>query len=63
MTSPSVMHEAGPGDNQRNGMGRKVGGGLGMGVTCTPVADSCRCIAKPPKYFKVILKHLFMLFS
>ena len=28
-------------DNQRDGMGRDVGGGFRMGNTCTPVADSC----------------------
>ena len=25
-----------------------------MGNTCTPVADSCRCMAKPIQYCKVI---------
>ena len=29
------------GMTQRDGMGREVGGGLGMGNTCTPVANSC----------------------
>ena len=29
------------------GMGRVVGGGFRMGNTCTPVADSCQCMAKP----------------
>ena len=27
-------------------MGREVGGGFGMGNTCTPMADSCQCMAK-----------------
>ena len=31
---------------QWDGLGRKVGGGFGMGVICTPVADSCQCMAK-----------------
>jgi len=26
----------------RDGMGREAGGGLRMGVTCTPMADSCQ---------------------
>ena len=30
-----------------------VGGGLSMGNTCTPVADSCQCMAKPLPYCKV----------
>ena len=30
----------------RNGMGREVGGRVRMGNTCTPMADSCECIAK-----------------
>ena len=34
----------------------REGGGMGfrMGNTCTPVADSCQCMAKPMQYFKVI---------
>ena len=31
---------------QRDGMRREVGGGFRMGNTCTPVADSCHCMAK-----------------
>ena len=31
----------------RDGMGREVGGRVRMGNTCTPVADSHDCIAKP----------------
>ena len=31
----------------RDGRGRDVGGGFRMGNTCTPVADSWQCIAKP----------------
>ena len=33
-------------DDLRNGVGREVGGGFRMGNTCTPVADSCECMAK-----------------
>ena len=38
---------------QRDGMGRKVGGGFRMGNTCTPEADACWCMAKPIQYRKV----------
>ena len=34
------------GMTQRDGMGRAVGGGFRMGTTCTPMADSCQCMAK-----------------
>jgi len=35
------------GTTQRDGMGREVGGGFRrMGDTCTPMADSCECMAK-----------------
>ena len=30
----------------RDGMGREVGGGFRMWDTCTPMADSCHCMAK-----------------
>ena len=30
-----------------------------MGNTCTPMADSCRCIAKPIQYCKVISLQYF----
>ena len=33
-------------DNPRDGMGREVGGRFRMGDTCTPMADSCECLAK-----------------
>ena len=42
------------GMTQRDGMGRKVGGGFWMGNTCTPMADSCQCMGKPIQYCKVI---------
>ena len=35
-------------------MGREEGGGFRMGNTCTPMADSCQCMAKPIQYCKVI---------
>ena len=36
------------------GMGREVRGGFRMGNMCTPVVDSCWCMAKPIQYCKVI---------
>ena len=38
----------------RDEMGREVVVGFRMGNTCTPIADSCECMAKPLQYFKVI---------
>ena len=38
----------------RDGMEREVGGGFRMGDTCTPVGDSCQCVAKTLQYYKVI---------
>ena len=32
---------------QRDDMGWEVGGGFRIGNSCTPVADSCQCMAKP----------------
>ena len=31
----------------RDGMGREVGRRVRMGNACTPMADSCECMAKP----------------
>ena len=34
----------------RDGMGREVGGAVfRIGNTCTPMADSCQCMAKTTK--------------
>ena len=44
------------GMTQRDGMGREVGAGFRMRKTCTPVADSCWCMAKPIQYCKVTKK-------
>ena len=43
--------------SQRDGMGRVVGRGFRIGNTCTPVVDSCSCMAKPIKYCKVKHTH------
>ena len=34
------------GETQRDGMGREVGGGIGMENTCKSMADSCQYMAK-----------------
>ena len=43
ITSPGSKQETGcsgcSGTTLRDGMGRKVGGGFGMGDTCTPITD------------------------
>ena len=51
ITSPGWMHETSAqgwctGKTQRDGMGREVGEGIGMGNTCKSMADSCQCMAK-----------------
>ena len=51
-TSPGWMHEMGAqgwctGMTQRDGMGREVGGGIGMGNTCKSMAEACQCMTKP----------------
>ena len=35
------------GKTQRDRVEREVGGGIGMGNTCKPMADSCQCMTKP----------------
>ena len=51
ITSPSWMHETSArawctGKTQRNRVEREVGGGIGMGNTCTSMADSCQCMTE-----------------
>ena len=51
ITSPGWMHQTSAqgwctGKTQRDGMGREVGGGIGMGNTYKSMADSCQCMAK-----------------
>ena len=41
-------------------MGRQVGGGFRMGNTCTPMADSCQCMAKPIQYTNAYIWNLEM---
>ena len=50
-TSPGWMHETSTQGwctrmTQRDGMGREVGGGIGMGNTCKSMADACQCMAE-----------------
>ena len=61
--SPGLMYETGCSglvhwDDPGDGMGREVGGGFRMGNTCTSMADSCQCMAKPLQYCKVISRQL-----
>ena len=51
ITSQGWMHETSArtwctGMTLRDGMGKEVGGGFRIGNTCTPMADSCQCMAK-----------------
>ena len=41
------------GMTQRDVVGREVGGGFMFGIACTPMVDSCQCMAKPIQYCKV----------
>ena len=52
ITSPGWMHETSTwtwctGKTQRDRVEREVGGGIGMGNTCKPMADSFQCMTKP----------------
>ena len=38
---------------KRDDMGRVVGEGFRVGNSCTPVVDSCQCMAKPIQYCEV----------
>ena len=51
IASPGWMHETSArtwctGKTQRDGMGREVGEGIGMGNTCKSMADSCQYMAE-----------------
>ena len=59
IASPGRMHETSAwgwciGMTQRDGMGRKVGGGFMVGNTCKPMTASSQCMQKPLQYCKVI---------
>ena len=49
----SMLGAGATGMTQRDVMGREVGGGFMFGNACTPVVDSCQCMAKPIQYCKV----------
>ena len=42
------------GKTQGDGMGREVGGGIGMGNTCKSKAGSCQCMAKTTISLQII---------
>ena len=42
----------------KDDMGKVVGGGFKVGNSCTPVVDSCQCMAKPVQYCKVKKKKI-----
>ena len=51
ITSPGLTHETGCSglvhwDDPEGWDGEGDGGGLSMGNTCTPMADSCQCMSK-----------------
>ena len=59
IASPGSMHETGCSglvrwDDPEGWDGEGGGRGFRMGNTCTPMADSCQCMAKPIQYCKVI---------
>ena len=41
------------GKTQRDGMGREVGGGIGMGNTCKSMAYLGQCMAKTTTVYKI----------
>ena len=61
MTSPGWMHETSAQTwctekTRRDRVEREVGGGIGMGNTCKPMADSFQCMTKPTTIKKKIKK-------
>ena len=59
IASPGSMHDTGclglvHWDDPEGWDGEGCERGFQMGNTCTPVADSCQCMAKPIQYCKVI---------
>ena len=65
ITSPGQMHETSArtwctGKTQRERVERKVGGGIGMGNTCKPMAVSFQCMTKSTTNKKKLKKKLVM---
>ena len=59
IASPGSMHDTGCSglvhwDDPEGWDGEGGGRGFRMGNSCTPMADSCPCMAKPIQYCKVI---------
>ena len=59
IASPGLMHDTGCSglvywDDPEGWDGEGGGRGFRMGNICTPVADSCQCMAKPIQYCKII---------
>ena len=59
IASPGSMHDTGCSglvhwDDPEEWDGEGSGRGARMGNTCTPMVDSCQCMAKPLQYCKVI---------
>ena len=55
IASPGLMHETGhSGLVHWDDPEGWAGGGVRMGNTCTPMADSRQCMAKPLQYCKVV---------
>ena len=62
ITSPGWMHETSvwtwcTGKTQRDRVEREVGGGIGMGNTCKPMADSFQCMTKSTTIKKKVKKN------
>ena len=59
IASPGSMQDTGylglvHWDDPEGWDGKRSGRGVQDGETCTPVVDSCQCMAKPLQYCKVI---------
>ena len=59
VTCPGLMHDTGcsglvHSEDLEGWDGKGGGRGFRMGNTCTPMVDSCQCMAKPIQYCKVI---------
>ena len=74
ITSPGWMHETSAqtwctGKTQRDRVERVVGGGIGMGNTCKPMADSFQCMTKPTtlkkkkKKLEIVITKLILLIT
>ena len=57
ISSPGSMHDTGCSGlvywDDPEGWDGEGGGGVQDGNTCTPMTDSCQCVAKPIQYCKV----------